>query len=123
MPNIAFPLPPIVSPDQAPTAKTAAYPVVAADMFKLFTNTGAGADTPFTLPDPSTVGGCSLKFAVTTANTISVLPPSGGKIYLNGSGTADQKVVIAAVVGNFADVFSDGSSWLVINYSGVLTKV
>ena len=59
---------------------------------------------------------------MTVAQIVQVLPQTGEKIYLNGSGVATKYLNIAGVVGNFADLYCDGTDWMVINYAGVLTK-
>jgi hypothetical protein len=68
------------------------------------------------------LGGCAVRAAVLAAQTIQFIPPSGGKIFLNGSGVADKYVQIAGVIGNFIEVYSDGVDYVVTDYAGVATK-
>jgi hypothetical protein len=80
-----------------------------ADNFaKIQTNTGAGAAITLALPAASTVAGSAVRVAVTVAQTVQLIPPSGGKIYLNGSSVPDKYRQIAGVVGNFIEAYSDG---------------
>lgn len=122
--NTSIPCPPVVSGKTTPTAKTADFTITAAlaATTPLYTNAAAIGAVVFTLPAASAVPGVSMKFAVTAAQTVTLTPASGGKIFLNGSGVADKYVLIAGAIGNFADIFSDGVDWIVVNYSGVLTK-
>jgi hypothetical protein len=43
-------------------------------------------------------------------------------VYLGGDGVDDKDLNIAGVIGNYADVYSNGSDYVVTTYSGVLTK-
>lgn len=96
--------------------------LTAANFGKIQTNTGAGGGIALTLPAASSVAGCAVRAAVTVAQVIQLVPPSGGKIYLNGSGVADKYAQIAGVIGNFIEVYSDGVDYLVTDYAGVATK-
>lgn len=122
--NTMIPCPPIVSGKTTVTAKTADFTITAAlaNGTPLYTNTGAIGAVVFTLPAASACAGVSMKFAAVAAQTITLTPASGGKIFLNGSGVADKYVLVAGVISNFVDIWSDGVDWVVINYSGVVTK-
>lgn len=98
--------------------------LVAADLGKIHTNTGAGAGITLTLPAAAAadVPGKHIKVQVTVAQTVQLVPAAGDKIFLGGDGVADKYCQIAGVIGNFIDAYSDGTDWLVINYSGVATK-
>jgi len=51
-----------------------------------------------------------------------LVPASGEQIFLGGGGVADEKLTIAGVIGNYADVYCDGERYHVFDYNGVLTK-
>jgi hypothetical protein len=122
--NTSIPAPPIVSGKTTPTAKTADFTITAAlaNTTPLYTNAGAVGAVVFTLPAASACAGISMKFAALAAQTITLTPASGGKIWLNGSGVADKYALLAGVIGNVVDIYSDGVDWIVTNYAGVLTK-
>lgn len=112
---------PLVSPKATVVAKAADAILTVADCGKIITNTGAAAGITLTLPAAADAAGCSLRVQLTVAQTVT-LDPGTGKIYLGGSGVADKTCIVAGVIGNYADIYSDGVDWLVIGYSGVLTK-
>jgi hypothetical protein len=115
-------LAPSVNPKTATVVtKTADYTVLSTDFGKIFNNTGDTGSQTLTLPDAAAVAGKSLKIACTAAQDI-VLDPGTGKIWLNGSGVADKTLTIAGVIGNFCEIYSDGTDYIVTNYSGVVTK-
>lgn len=103
-------------------ANTANATLAAANFGKIQTNTGASGTITLTLPAASTVGGCAVRVAVTAAQIIQLIPASGEKIYLNGSGVADKYAQIAGVIGNFIEVYSDGVDYVVTDYAGIATK-
>lgn len=103
----------------AMTGTTATW--VAADFGTVQTNEG-GQALVVTLPAAATVAHQSARIHVLAAYTITLTPASGEKVFLNGSGVASKYLLIAAVVGNFAEVYCDGISYYVVNYSGVVTK-
>lgn len=102
-------------------AKAASDDLDATDFGKILTNTGAGGSITLTLLLTGLTSGQGFRVAVTAAQTV-VLDPGVGKIYLNGSGVADKTLTIAGVIGNYADVFTDGTDYYITQYSGVLTK-
>jgi len=59
---------------------------------------------------------------LTVAQSVSLSPAATGKIFLGGDGVANKDLVIAGVIGNYADIYCDGTNYLVVGYSGVLTK-
>ena len=116
------PAAPFVDPKATPVAKAANATLTAANCNgNNITNTGAGAGITLTLPAASAAAGCAFRVQVTVAQTVTV-DPTTGKIYLGGSGVADKTLGIAGVIGNFAEIYSDGVDWMVTNYAGVLTK-
>lgn len=109
------------SPKATVEANAANATLTVANMSKIQTNTGAGAGFTLTLPAASDAAGCAFKVQVTVAQTVT-LDPLTGKIFLGGSGVADKNAIIAGVIGNYADVYSDGVDWLITAYSGAVTK-
>jgi predicted RecA/RadA family phage recombinase len=95
--------------------------IAAADVAKIHTNTGAVGTATLTLPAAADARGKSMKVQVTAAQIVR-LDPGAEKIYLGGDGVADKYLQIAGVIGNYADLYCDGTDWLVQGYSGVLTK-
>lgn len=102
---------------QASTANLAA-----ADFPKINTNTGASGAIVLTLPAASAVAGLSTKIQITVAQQVSLSPAATDAVYLAGSGVDNKDLVIAGVIGNYCDVYSDGENYLVLGYSGVVTK-
>lgn len=115
------PPPPYVNPKATVSAHNANATLTVASMGLQHTNTGAG-NIVLTLPAANACGGSSFRVQLTAAQTVQLLPATTEKIYLGGSGAANKYCQIAGVIGNFADVYSDGVDWMVTNYSGVLTK-
>ena len=111
-----------VDPTTTPTAHTASATLVVADYNTIHTNTAAGASITLTLPAAATVVNKMLKIQLTAAQSVVVTPASGEKIFLGGSGVADSTATIAGVIGNYADIYCDGSVHLIDGYSGVITK-
>jgi hypothetical protein len=101
------------------TGATATWTV--ADFGQIQNNAG-GQTLVVTLPAAATVANQSVRIHVLAAQTITLTPASGEKVFLNGSGVASKYLLIAGVVGNFVEVYCDGVSYYVVNYSGVVTK-
>ena len=121
----ANPVPPIVAPDTTPTAKTGVSgttTLAASELDGIITNTGTTNVLAITLPAASSSDTKALKVQVTVASNVIVVPATGDKIYLGSSGTANATLVIPSTVGNYADLYCDGSNWLVVGYAGALTK-
>ncbi len=116
------PHPPVVAPNATVEANTGDATLAVANFGKIQTNTGASATATLTLPSAANAAGCSLKVQLTVAQIVRLTPASGEKIFLGGSGVASKYLNIAAVIGNFVDLYCDGVSYQVINYSGVVTK-
>lgn len=113
---------PTVSPKATVVAKTADYTVLAADMGKIFTNSGASGTVVLTLPSAASVRGNVVGGAVLAAQIVRFLPQTGERIYLNGSGVASKYLNLPATIGVFAALYSDGTDWVVTQGNGVLTK-
>lgn len=111
-----------VSPKGTVVPNASTGNIASGDLGKIHTNTGSSGTVVLTLPAVSGLAGSHVKVAVTAAQIIQVMPQTGEKIYLNGSGVATKYLNIAAVVGNFADLYCDGTDWMVLNYAGVVTK-
>lgn len=122
LPAVGGTIYPIVSPAGTVEANTGDATLAAANFGKIQTNTGASGTAVLTLPAAATVSGKCLKVAVTAAQIVRLLPATGEKIYLNGSGVATKYLNIAAVVGNYVNVYCDGTDYFVVNYAGVVTK-
>jgi len=92
------------------------------DFAKNNTNTGAVGEIILTLPLAAKCKEQKMKVYVTAAQDVKLLPQTGEKIYLAGSGTATKYLLIAGTIGNYAEVYCDGQSYYVTSYSGVVTK-
>jgi hypothetical protein len=92
------------------------------DFEKNNTNTGAGGVVVLTLPAAASLKGQKTRIQVTVAETVTLTPQTGEKIYLGGNGVASKYLLIAGTIGNYAEVYCDGTSFYVTSYSGVLTK-
>ena len=113
---------PQVAANATVEANTSNATLAVANFGKIQTNTGASGTIVLTLPAASAVAGCAVKVQVTAAQIVRCTPASGEKVFLGGDGVASKYLNIAAVIGNFADLFSDGVQYHVTNYSGVVTK-
>ena len=116
------PAPQRVAANATVEANAANAVLTAANFDKIQTNTGSGGGITLTLPVASAVAGRAVRVAVLVAQTVQLIPATGEKIYLNGSGVADKYVQIAGVIGNFIEVYSDGVVYHVVDYVGVAVK-
>jgi hypothetical protein len=92
------------------------------DFEKNNTNTGAGGAIVLTLPAAASLTGKKTRIQLTVAQTVTLTPQTGEKIFLGGDGVASKYLLIAGTIGNYAEVYCDGTSFYVTGYSGVLTK-
>jgi predicted ribonuclease YlaK len=92
------------------------------DFEKNNTNTGASGTIVLTLPSASSLKGQKTRIQITAAQIVQLLPATGEKIYLGGDGVASKYLQIAGTIGNYAELYCDGTSFYVTGYSGVLTK-
>lgn len=113
---------PIVSPALAPVAYTGDATLVAADLNKNITNTGASGTITLTLPAIAGTAGSVLHVDLTVAQVVRLLPVAGTAIALGGSAVVTKYLNIAGVIGNMVDVYSNGTAWLVVGRDGVITK-
>ncbi len=104
------------------SAQAATATLVAGDFGKILTNTGAGGAIVLTLPAASAVAGQSIKVQLTVAQTVTLTPVTGEKVWLGGSGVASKYLLGAGVIGNYAVLVSDGVGYFVTDYAGVWTK-
>lgn len=110
-------------PMNAPaTAKTADYTVTTSDMGKILTNAGAAGVVVFTLPPAASCKNQAVKVCALAAQITRLLPRTGESVFWGGSGVASKYAQLAGVIGNYIEVFSDGTQWIVTNHSGVVTK-
>ncbi len=116
------PLFPSMSSAATALAKTADYTVAVADFGKILTNTGAGGVVVFTLPSAVTYPGVVLRFHLFAAQIVRLLPVTGQAVCLNSSVVVTKYLNIAGVIGNYCEIVSDGTQWLVTQYAGVVTK-
>lgn len=90
---------------------------------KVATNTGQTATVEHALPSAvSVAAGCGFRFAITAAQIVRLQPASGEAINYNGSAVANKYLQIAGVIGNYADLYSNGVGWICQHANGVLTK-
>ena len=115
-------LAPTISPKATVTASAATATLATTAFGGITTNTGAGAGIVLTLPSAIAVGTKGLRVAITVAQTVTLTPATGEKIYLNGSGVASKYLLIAGVIGNYVNLYSDGTDYIVTGYNGVVTK-
>lgn len=116
------PVMPSMSGAASALAKTGDYTVLAADFGKILTNTGAGGTVVFTLPSAVTYPGVVIRVHLFAAQVVRLLPVTGQAIALNSSAVVTKYLNIAGVIGNYCEVVSDGTQWLVSHYAGVVTK-
>ncbi len=113
---------PVVPPNGTVVAQTADATLVAADLNKITTNTGASGTITLTLPSVAGLTGYTQKIGLTVAQIVRIDPAGTEAIFLNGSGVAGKYVNIAAVIGNYVNIYCNGTSWVVVDYAGVVTK-
>ncbi len=105
-------------------AKTSDYtiPTTAAGADAIYTNTAAGGTVVFTLPSVKVSHGATFRFHAFAAQIIRALPVTGEAINLSGSAVVTKYLNLAAVIGNYMDIYCDGTQWIVTSFSGVVTK-
>jgi hypothetical protein len=102
------------------SAKTSDFTIV--DMNQVYTNAGASGTVVFTLPTVVGNAGKALKFHSLAAQIIRLLPVTGQAVNLHGSAVVTKYLNVAAVIGNYVDVYCNGSQWIVTGLAGVVTK-
>jgi len=116
------PRPPFVPADASVSAKTTTGNLAIGDYAKNITNTGSSGTIVLTLLAASAAAGMSFRVQITVAQIVRLLPQTGEKVFLGGSGVATKYLQIAGTIGNYCDVYCDGEKYLVTSYSGVVTK-
>ena len=111
-----------VDPTLTPTAHTASATLTVADFGTIHTNTGVGSRMVLTLPAANTVENKAIKFQQTAAVITDIMPATGEVIYLGGDGVASKYLRLAGTISHYADLYCDGSQFMVMGYSGVVTK-
>lgn len=104
--------------------KTADYTVLAADLSAptIFNNSGDAGAQVLTLPAVADSKGKVLRAHALAAQTIALDPASGEAVNYNGSAVVSKYVLVAGVIGNYIEVFCDGTEWVVTQANGVITK-
>lgn len=98
-------------------AKTSAYPVVAADNHKVFTNEGAAGSVAITLP--TAVAGYELTFIVNTAQSFVVTANTGDTIRIGGSVSSSAGTATSANVGSALKLTSiNATEWIATSHEG-----
>jgi hypothetical protein len=104
------------------TAKTTDYTILPAELNRVFSNTGASGTAVLTLPSVKGAKGKALTLHVLAAQILRALPVTGEAVNLNGSAVVTKYLNIAAVIGNYVDLYCDGVQWIVTGYAGTVTK-
>lgn len=104
--------------------KTADYTVTLADLAKptIFNNTGDTGNQVLTLPAVAGAKGKVVRVHALAAQTIQVKPQSAEAVNYNGSAVVAKYVQLAGTIGNFMELFCDGTQWIVTQANGVVTK-
>ncbi len=106
------------------TTKTADYTVTQDDLDKptIFNNSGDTGAQVLTLPAVVSSKGKILRAHALAAQTIALLPQTGEAVNYNGSAVVTKYLLLAGVIGNYVEVFCDGTQWVVTQANGVVTK-
>lgn len=106
------------------TTKTADYTITVADVSTptIFNNSGDNGTMVLTLPSVSAAKGKVVRVHLLAAQIVRLLPVSGQAVNYNGSAVVTKYLNIAGVIGNYVEVFCDGSQWVVTQANGVVTK-
>lgn len=106
------------------TAKTSDYTVTDTDLKAptIFTNEGDNDTIVFTLPAVADSKGKVVRFHALAAQVIRVDPQDGEVVNYNGDATATEDASLAGTIGNYMEVYCDGTQWIITRSSGVITK-
>lgn len=106
------------------STKTADYTVTQADLNEptIFNNEGDAGTQTLSLPAVAASKGKVVRAHALAAQIIRLDPNGSEKINYNGSAVAGKYVQLAGVIGNFIELFCDGSQWVVTQANGVVTK-
>lgn len=106
------------------TTKTADYTVTVADLDTptIFNNTGDADTLVFTLPAVADAKGKVLRAHALAAQIMRFDPQAGEAVNYNGSAVVSKYAQLAGVIGNYIELFCDGTQWVVTQANGVVTK-
>src|SRR5690606_15794254 len=116
---------PTVDPRTATvTTKTANYTVTLEDLEAptIFNNSGDDGGQVLTLPSVTEAKGKVIRAHALAAQTIDLAPQAGEAVNYNGSAVVSKYVRLAGVIGNYIELFCDGTQWIVTQANGVVTK-
>lgn len=116
---------PTIDPSTATVSvKTADYTITAADLAAptIFNNTGDSGNLVYTLPSVASSKGRVVRIHALAAQTQQADPQAGEAVNYNGSAVVSKYAQLAGVIGNFMELYCDGSQWIVTKANGVVTK-
>lgn len=104
--------------------KTANYTITQADLDAptIFNNAGASGNLVYTLPAVSLSKGKVVRIHALAAQTQQADPQAGEAVNYNGSAVVSKYAQLAGVIGNFMELYCDGTQWIITNANGVVTK-
>lgn len=106
------------------TVKTADYTITVADLNTptIFNNTGDAGNLVYTLPSVASSKGKVVRIHALAAQTQQADPQAGEAVNYNGSAVVSKYAQLAGVIGNYMELFCDGTQWIVTQANGVVTK-
>lgn len=116
---------PTIDPRNATVStKTADYTVTVSDLEAptIFNNDGDGDTLVLTLPAVADAKGKVVRAHALAAQEIRLDPQTGEAVNYNGSATVSKYVSLAGTIGNYIEMFCDGTEWIVTQSNGVVTK-
>lgn len=116
---------PTINPRTATvTTKTADYTITQADLDlpTIFNNTGDSGNLVYTLPAVASSKGKVVRIHALAAQTQQADPQAGEAVNYNGSAVVSKYAQLAGVIGNFMELYCDGTQWIVTQANGVVTK-
>lgn len=104
--------------------KTADYTITQDDLDTptIFNNTGDSGNLVYTLPAVAASKGKVVRIHALAAQTQQADPQAGEAVNYNGSAVVSKYAQLAGVIGNWMELFCDGTQWIVTDNSGVVTK-
>lgn len=112
----------IVNPAATVTSFAATATATLAQLSKNWDNTGAAGTVTITLPAAKDARGKIVSIYLAVAQIVQLQPIATDRVYLVGSGVLNKYLQLAGVIGNYATIYSDGTNWYCLAYSGVITK-
>lgn len=106
------------------TTKTADYTITQSDLETptIFNNAGDTGNMVLTLPAVSASKGKVVRVHALAAQTMQLDPQAGEAVNYNGSAVVSKYAQLAGVIGNYMELFCDGTQWVITRSSGVITK-